>query len=157
MRVGIGYDVHPLILGRKLMLGGVEIPSDKGLSGYSDADVIAHAIIDALLGAAGLGDIGNQFPAADPRYKDISSLILMGETKKLVEAQDFKIVNIDATIIAQRPKLAPFIGKMRYQISQALGVEVTQVAVKATSGEGLGFIGREEGVCAQAVALIDTI
>lgn len=157
MRVGIGYDVHPLILGRKLMLGGVEIPSDKGLSGYSDADVLAHAIIDALLGAAGLGDIGSQFPAADPKYKDISSLILMGETKKLVEAQDFKIVNIDATIIAQRPKLSPFIEKMRYQISQALGVEVTQVAVKATSGEGLGFIGREEGVCAQAVALIDTI
>ncbi len=157
MRVGIGYDVHPLILGRKLMLGGVEIPSDKGLSGYSDADVLAHAIIDALLGAAGLGDIGSQFPAADPKYKDISSLILMGKTKKLVEAQGFKTVNIDATIIAQRPKLSPFIGKMRYQISQALGVEVTQVAVKATSGEGLGFIGREEGVCAQAVALIDTI
>lgn len=157
MRVGIGYDVHPLILGRKLMLGGVEIPSDKGLSGYSDADVLAHAIIDALLGAAGLGDIGSQFPAADPKHKDISSLILMGKTKKLVEAQGFKTVNIDATIIAQRPKLSPFIGKMRYQISQALGVEVTQVAVKATSGEGLGFIGREEGVCAQAVALIDTI
>jgi len=157
MRVGIGYDVHPLILGRKLMLGGVEIPSDKGLSGYSDADVLAHAIIDALLGAAGLGDIGSQFPAADPKYKDISSLILMGKTKKLVEAQGFKIVNIDATIIAQRPKLSPFIGKMRYQISQALGVEVTQVAVKATSGEGLGFIGRGEGVCAQAVALINTI
>jgi 2-C-methyl-D-erythritol 2,4-cyclodiphosphate synthase len=154
LRVGIGYDSHPLASGRKLILGGVDIPYGKGLSGWSDADVVAHAIIDALCGAADLGDIGTLFPAQEPEYEDISSLTLLHKTSELLRAKGGKIVNIDVTIIAQSPRLSPFIAEMRKRISQALGVDSTQVTVKATTTNGLGFIGRQEGMAAQAVALI---
>jgi 2-C-methyl-D-erythritol 2,4-cyclodiphosphate synthase len=154
IRVGIGYDSHPLVSGRKLILGGIHIPHDKGLLGWSDADVATHAIIDALCGAADLGDIGTQFPPEDPKYKDISSLLLLRKVAELVNERGFKVVNIDVTIIAQRPKLAPFIPEMRKQISHALDIEPERVTVKATTTNGLGFIGREEGMAAQSVALI---
>ena len=157
MRVGIGYDSHPLVSGRKLILGGVHIPYDKGLLGDSDADVAIHAMIDALCGAADLGDIGTQFPPGEPKYENISSLVLLSKTGELVKAKGFKVVNIDVTIIAQRPKLSPFIPEMRKHISQALDIEPERVTVKATTTDGLGFIGREEGIAAQSVALITTI
>lgn len=155
MRVGIGYDEHPLVSGRNLVLGGTEVPFDKGLSGYSDADVLTHAIIDALLGAAGLRDIGNQFPPQDPRYKDISSLVLLDEVNKLLKAKGFKIGNIDAIIVAQQPKLSPFIDDMRDCLSRTLGIALEQVMVKATTTDGLGFAGRGEGMAAYAVALVE--
>ena len=154
LRVGIGYDSHPLVLGRRLILGGVAIPHDKGLSGWSDADVAIHAMIDALCGAAGLGDIGTLFPSGKPEYKDISSLVLLSRTNEQVRAKGFKVANIDVTIIAQSPKLSPFIPEMKKRISQVLGLDLTQVSIKATTNNGLGFIGREEGIAAQAVALI---
>lgn len=154
LRVGIGYDSHPLVPGRKLVLGGVNIPYDRGLLGRSDADVATHAVIDALCGAAGLGDIGTRFPSEEPRHEGISSLDLLNEIRKLLEGKSFKVTNIDTTIIAQRPKLSPFVPEMRKQISQALGIKTTQVTIKATSTDGLGFIGREEGIAAQSVALI---
>jgi 2-C-methyl-D-erythritol 2,4-cyclodiphosphate synthase len=154
LRVGIGWDSHPLVSGRRLILGGVDIPYDKGLSGWSDADVAIHAIIDALCGAADLGDIGTLFPSLEPEHKDISSLVLLSKTSKLLKAKAFRIVNIDVTIIAQSPKLSPFISTMRKRISQTLGVDSTQVTVKATTTNGLGFVGRGEGMAAQAVALI---
>lgn len=154
LRVGTGYDSHPLVPGRKLILGGVDVPYDKGLLGWSDADVAIHAIIDALCGAADLGDIGTQFPQEEPEYENISSLVLLTRIGVIVRAKGFKVVNIDTTIIAQRPRLAPFIAEMREKISQALGIEATQVTVKATATNGLGFIGREEGIAAQSVALI---
>jgi 2-C-methyl-D-erythritol 2,4-cyclodiphosphate synthase len=157
LKVGIGYDSHPLVSGRKLILGGVDIHHDKGLSGWSDADVAIHAIIDALLGAADLGDIGRQFPSGEPEYENISSLVLLSKAGELLRGKGFKIANIDVTIMAQRPKLSPFIPEMRKRISQALGVESTQVTIKATTTNGLGFIGREEGIAAQAIALITTI
>ena len=154
MRVGIGYDSHPLVPGRKLILGGVEIPYDRGLLGRSDADVAIHAIIDALCGAADLGDIGIRFPEGESKYEGVSSLLLLGRISELIKAKGFKVVNIDTTIIAQRPKLSPFIPEMREKISQALGIESTQVTVKTTTTDGLGFIGRGEGIAAQSVALI---
>ena len=154
IRVGIGYDSHALVSGRKLILGGVDISYDKGLSGWSDADVAVHAIIDALCGAADLGDIGTQFPSNEPEYENISSLILLGKTGELLKAKGFKVANIDVTIMVQSPRLFPFISEMRKRISQALGVESTQVTVKATTTDGLGFIGRGEGIAAQSVALI---
>jgi 2-C-methyl-D-erythritol 2,4-cyclodiphosphate synthase len=154
LRVGIGWDSHPLVSGRRLILGGVAIPYDKGLSGWSDADVATHAIIDALCGAADLGDIGTLFPSGGPEYKDISSLVLLSRTSKLLKAKGLRVANIDVTIIAQSPKLSPFIPEMRKRISQALGVDSTQVTVKTTTTNGLGFIGREEGMAAQAVVLI---
>lgn len=154
LRVGIGFDSHPLVTGRRLILGGVEIPHDKGLSGWSDADVAIHAIIDALCGAADLGDIGTLFPSQDPRYKDISSLTLLGRTSELLKNKGFRVVNVDVTIIAQSPKLSPFVAQMKERISRILGVELSRVTVKATSTNGLGFIGREEGMAAQAVALV---
>ncbi len=157
MRVGIGYDSHPLVPGRKLILGGVDIPYDKGLLGRSDADVATHAIMDALCGATDLGDIGTQFPEGESKYEAVSSLLLLGRIGELVKAKGFKVVNIDTTIIAQRPRLSPFISEMRGKISQALGIESTQVTVKTTTTDGLGFIGREEGVAAQSVALVATI
>jgi 2-C-methyl-D-erythritol 2,4-cyclodiphosphate synthase len=157
LRVGIGWDSHPLVSGRRLILGGVDIPYDKGLSGWSDADVATHAIIDALCGAADLGDIGTLFPSQEPEYKDISSLVLLSKTSELLKAKGCRIVNIDVTIIAQNPRLSPFISTMRKRISQALGVDSTQVTVKATTTNGLGFVGREEGMAAQSVALITTI
>jgi len=155
MRVGIGYDVHPLVSGRSLVLGGIEIPFDKGLSGHSDADVLTHAIIDALLGAVGLRDIGNQFPSEDPRYKDISSLVLLDEVNKLLRAKGFKIGNIDAVIIAQEPKLLPFIDDMCDCLSHTLGIALDHVMVKATTTDGLGFVGKGEGMAACAVALVE--
>ncbi len=154
LRVGIGCDSHPLVLGRRLILGGVDIPFDKGLSGWSDADVAIHAIIDALCGAADLGDIGTLFPSQEPEYKDISSLVLLSKTSELLSAKGLRVANIDITIIAQSPKLSPFIPEMRKRIGQALGVDSTQVTMKATTTNGLGCIGRGEGIAAQAVALI---
>lgn len=155
MRVGIGYDVHPLVPGRILILGGIEIPFDKGLSGHSDADVLAHAIIDALLGAAGLKDIGSQFLSGDPKYKDISSLFLLKEVNKLIKEKGFKIGNIDATIVAQQPKLSPFVDDMCGCLTQTLGIGLNQVMIKATTTEGLDFTGKGEGIAAYAVVLME--
>ncbi len=154
LRVGIGWDSHPLVSGRRLILGGVDIPHDKGLSGWSDADVAVHAIIDALCGAGGLGDIGTLFPPGEPEHKDTSSLVLLGKTNELLEAKGLRVANIDVTIISQKPKLVPFIPEMKNRISQVLTIDPSRVTVKATTTNGLGFIGREEGMAAQAVALI---
>jgi 2-C-methyl-D-erythritol 2,4-cyclodiphosphate synthase len=154
LRVGTGWDSHPLVSGRRLILGGLDIPYDKGLSGWSDADVAVHAIIDALCGAADLGDIGTLFPSREPEYKDISSLVLLSKTGALLKTKGLRVANIDVTIIAQSPKLSPFVPEMRKRLSKALGVESTQVTIKATTTDGLGFIGRGEGIAAQAVALI---
>ena len=157
MRIGTGYDVHRLVPDRKLIIGGVEIPYEKGLLGHSDADVLLHAICDAMLGAAALGDIGRHFPDSDPAYRGISSLLLLQKTAELLEERLFFIENIDATIIAQAPKLAPFIPGMKSNIAKALGLEESQVNVKATTEEGLGFTGAGEGIAAQAVCLIQSI
>jgi 2-C-methyl-D-erythritol 2,4-cyclodiphosphate synthase len=157
LRVGIGWDSHPLVSGRRLVLGGVDIPYDKGLSGWSDADVAIHAVIDALCGAADLGDIGSLFPSGAFEYKDISSLALLNKTGELLKTKGLKIGNIDVTIIAQSPRLSPFIPEMRRLISRALGVDSTQMTVKATTTNGLGFVGRGEGMAAQAVALVQKI
>jgi 2-C-methyl-D-erythritol 2,4-cyclodiphosphate synthase len=157
IRVGIGYDSHPLVSGRRLVLGGVDVPYGKGLLGWSDADVVTHAIIDALCGAAELGDIGTLFSSQELEYKDISSLILLGKTSELVKGKGFRVANIDVNIVAQSPKLSPFIPEMRKRISQSLGVESNQVTIKATTTDGLGFIGREEGMAAQSVALVQKI
>ena len=157
LRVGIGCDSHPLVSGRRLILGGVDIPYDKGLSGWSDADVATHAIIDALCGAADLGDIGTLFPSQGPEYKDISSLVLLSKTGELLKAKGLRVANIDVTIIAQNPKLSPFSPEMRKRLSQTLGIDSTQVTIKATTTDGLGFIGRGEGIAAQSVTLITTI
>jgi 2-C-methyl-D-erythritol 2,4-cyclodiphosphate synthase len=154
LRVGIGCDSHPLVSGRRLILGGVDIPYEKGLSGWSDADVAIHAIIDALCGAADLGDIGTLFPSQEPEYKDISSLVLLNKTSKLLESKGFEVANIDVTIIAQSPKLTPFIPEMRKRIGQALSVDSTRVTIKATTNNSLGFAGRGEGIAAQAGALV---
>jgi len=155
MRIGIGYDVHKLVAGRNLILGGVPIPFDRGLSGHSDADVLTHAIMDALLGAAGLNDIGFQFPPSDPKFKDISSLILLDKAKNLVASKGFKIDNIDAIIAAEQPKMAPFIEDMRRKLSQTLGINMEQIMVKATTTDGLSFIGQGEGIAAYAIASLD--
>jgi len=154
MRIGIGYDAHPLVAGRRLVLGGLEIPFDKGLDGWSDADVLTHAIIDALLGAAALGDIGSHFPSGDPAYKGISSLVLLKTVKDRLAENGWLIDNIDATVVAERPKLRDFIDRMRQQLSQTLGIQLSQVSVKASTSNGLGFEGRGEGIAAHAVALI---
>jgi 2-C-methyl-D-erythritol 2,4-cyclodiphosphate synthase len=157
LRVGIGWDSHPLVSGRRLVLGGVDIPCDKGLSGWSDADVASHSIIDALCGAGDLGDIGVLFPPQKPEYKDIAGLALLTRTRELLETRNLRIVNIDVTVMAEAPKLAPFIAEMRRRISHALGVDSARVTVKATTANGLGFIGQGEGMAAQAVALIQRI
>lgn len=157
MRIGTGYDVHRLVEDRKLILGGVEIPYEKGLLGHSDADVLLHAIMDALLGAAALGDIGKHFPDTDERYKGISSILLLEYVKELLEEQHYIIENIDSTIIAQRPKLASYIPQMKENIAKTLGLEVSQVNVKATTEEGLGFTGSGEGIAVQAVTLLTTV
>lgn len=154
MRIGMGYDVHRLVEGRDLIIGGVKIPYEKGLLGHSDADVLLHAISDALLGAAALGDIGKHFPDTDPAYKGISSLILLGKVGELLEEKGFLIENIDATIIAQAPKMRPHIDTMRENIAQALGIMVEQVNVKATTEEGLGFTGTGEGISSQAICIL---
>ncbi len=155
MRVGIGYDVHPLTPGRRLVLGGVDIPFAKGLSGWSDADVLTHAIIDALLGAAGLGDIGRHFPPEELEYKDISSLVLLKRIRDKLTENGWLISNIDTTVVAEQPKLRDFIDRMREQLSQTLGIAPGQVSVKATTSEKLGFIGRGEGIAAWAVVLLE--
>ena len=154
MRIGTGYDVHKLAEGRKLIIGGVEIPCEKGLLGHSDADVLVHAIMDALLGAAALGDIGKHFPDTDPKYKGADSLMLMREVRRILDENGFEVGNVDATIIAQAPKMSPHIDTMRRNIADALGLDVSQVSVKATTEERLGFTGCGEGISAQAVALI---
>jgi 2-C-methyl-D-erythritol 2,4-cyclodiphosphate synthase len=154
MRVGIGYDVHPLVKGRRLVIGGVEIPFKKGLDGWSDADVLTHAIIDALLGAAALGDIGSHFPPGEPQYKDISSLALLKKVVDKLKENGWQIVNVDATIVAEQPKLSDFIHQMRQQLSDTLGIASSQVSVKASTSAQLGSIGRGEGMAAYAVALI---
>lgn len=153
-RIGTGYDVHRLVAGRKLMIGGVDIPFEKGLSGHSDADVLLHAICDALLGAAGLGDIGRHFPDTAPIYKDISSLMLLEEVRRLLAEAGFRVNNVDATIVAEKPKMAPHIPAMITNISEAIKVDRSAINVKATTTEGLGFAGRGEGMAAYAVALI---
>jgi 2-C-methyl-D-erythritol 2,4-cyclodiphosphate synthase len=155
MRVGIGYDVHPLKSGRDLILGGVPIGHPVGLDGHSDADVLTHAVIDALLGAAGLGDIGKLFPSSDPRYKDASSLALLSTAAGSVRSAGFRIVNVDSTVIAEAPRLQLHLGAMRAHLAKALDVELNAINVKATSPEGLGALGRNEGIAAQAVALIE--
>ncbi len=155
MRVGIGYDVHPLTSGRRLVLGGVEIPFDKGLSGWSDADVLVHAIIDALLGAAGLGDIGSYFPPGEPEYKDISSLVLLKRVRGELTGNGWLIGNIDATIVAEQPTLRDFIDQIRQQLSQALGITLAQVSVKASTSNGLGFIGQGEGIAAYVITTVE--
>lgn len=151
MRVGLGYDVHRLVEGRDLILGGVKIPYEKGLLGHSDADVLLHAIMDALLGAAALGDIGKHFPDTDPAYKGISSIKLLEHVGALLEQEDYQIINIDATIIAQRPKMAPHIPQMIKNVAQTLKLEENQVNIKATTEEGLGFTGTGEGISSQAI------
>jgi 2-C-methyl-D-erythritol 2,4-cyclodiphosphate synthase len=154
MRIGMGYDVHRLVENRDLILGGVLIPWEKGLLGHSDADVLLHAIMDALLGAAALGDIGKHFPDTDPRYKGISSILLLEHVGTLLAEHDYKIGNIDATIIAQKPKLAPYREQMVQNIAKALNISTDQICVKATTEEGLGFTGKEEGIASQAIALL---
>jgi 2-C-methyl-D-erythritol 2,4-cyclodiphosphate synthase len=153
-RTGIGFDVHPLVSGRRLVLGGIEIPFNYGLDGWSDADVLTHAIIDALFGAAALGDIGIHFPPGDSEYKDVSSLRLLSITRDKLKENGWSIGNIDATIMAEQPKLAGYIDKMRRQLSDTLGITLEQVSVKATTSEKLGFIGRGEGIAAFATALL---
>lgn len=155
IRVGTGYDVHKLTEGRKLILGGVEIPHTVGLLGHSDADVLLHAIMDALLGAAALGDIGKHFPDTDERYRGISSLKLLAHVRSLLEERHFKIGNIDATIIAQRPKLRPFIAQMEENVAEVLGIEKNQINIKATTEEGLGFTGEQLGISAQAICCLE--
>lgn len=154
MRIGIGYDVHKLTEGRPLILGGVTVPWEKGLLGHSDADVLVHAIMDALLGAAALGDIGLHFPDTDPRYKGISSIILLEKVGELLREKGYEPGNIDATIIAQKPKLRPYIDEMRKHVAAALDMSVEDVSVKATTEEGLGFTGTQEGISSHAVCLI---
>lgn len=154
MRIGMGYDVHRLQEGCKLIMGGVEIPYEKGLLGHSDADVLVHAVMDALLGAAALGDIGKHFPDTDPAYKGISSILLLQKVGELLEEHCFLIENIDATIIAQAPKMRPHIDQMRQNMAAALKIDVSQINVKATTEEGLGFTGKKEGISAQAICCI---
>ena len=155
MRIGHGYDVHRLVEGRDLILGGVKIPYEKGLLGHSDADVLTHAIMDALLGAAALGDIGAHFPDTDSTYKNISSLLLLGKVASLLDEHGYRIENIDATVIAQRPKLAPYLLSMREILANTLGISIEQISVKATTEEGLGFTGEGLGIAAHAVCLIE--
>ncbi len=154
MRVGIGYDLHRLVPNRKLILGGVEIPHTLGLLGHSDADVLIHAIIDAILGAAALGDIGSHFPDTDPAYEGINSLILLQKAKAKVENLGYLVQNVDSTIIAQRPKLAPHIPEMRRRLAKTLRLFPNEVSVKATTSEGIGVVGREEAIAAQAVVCL---
>ncbi|MDY6918423.1 MAG: 2-C-methyl-D-erythritol 2,4-cyclodiphosphate synthase [Chloroflexota bacterium] len=155
MRIGIGYDVHPLVQGRPLVLGGVHVPYGLGLKGHSDADVLVHAVIDALLGAACLGDIGTHFPDSDSQYEGISSVLLLERVRDMLQSQGFRVRNVDATVIAEQPKLAAFTEEMRANIGDALGIGKEQVSVKATTSSGLGFTGRGEGIAAQAVTLIE--
>ncbi|MBI2166490.1 MAG: 2-C-methyl-D-erythritol 2,4-cyclodiphosphate synthase [Chloroflexi bacterium] len=155
MRVGIGFDAHRLVAGRSLVLGGVAIPFEKGLLGHSDGDVLLHAICDALLGAASLGDMGKYFPSSDPKYKDASSMLFLEEAARLLRQTGSRLSNVDATIIAQWPTLQPYLEAMRERVAKALGLELTRVSVKAKSSDGLGFTGRGEGIAAMAVVAIE--
>ena len=155
MRIGMGYDVHRLVEGRKLVLGGVTIPFEKGLLGHSDADVLVHAVCDALLGAAGLGDIGLHFPDTDPEYKDVASIKILAKTYELITGNGFTIMNLDSTIFAEAPKLSPYRDAMQKNISRTIEIEQNRVNIKATTFEGLGMIGKGEGIGAMCVALID--
>jgi len=157
MKIGIGYDVHKLVQDRKLIIGGVDIPYDKGLLGHSDADVLLHAIMDAILGALGKGDIGKHFPDQDMTFKDISSMILLEKVAKTMQYEGYQVGNIDAVIVAQKPKMAPHIGLMQTNISRVLKCDPTLVNIKATTTEWLGFEGREEGISSQAVALLEKV
>ena len=155
MRAGIGYDVHSLAPGRRLVLGGVDVPFDRGLSGWSAADVLTHAVIDALLGAAALGDIGSHFPPGEPRYRDISSLVLLGRVKDELAENGWRVNNVDATVGAEKPGLREYIDRMRQQLSQTLGININQVSVKASTSDKLGYVGRGEGIAAYAVATLE--
>jgi len=155
MRVGFGYDIHPLVTGRPLILAGVKVPHEKGLQGHSDADVIAHAVADALLGAAGLGDIGEHFPDTDARFKDYNSMLFLKEVERLVHFQKYKIVNIDVSLVLQEPKIGPYKKEMEKNLAANLFIRPDQINVKATRGEGLGFIGRGEGAACYAVAMLE--
>lgn len=155
MRIGIGYDVHRLVEGRELIIGGVKIPHEKGLLGHSDADVLTHAVMDALLGAASLGDLGTHFPDTAVEYKDADSLVLLREVRHMLKKKNFKIINIDAVIIAQEPKMKPFIPAMREKLAEILHLTIEDINIKATTEEGLGFTGSKEGISSQAVVLID--
>lgn len=157
MRVGMGYDVHKLTKDRDLILGGVKIPWEKGLLGHSDADVLIHAVMDALLGAAALGDIGQHFPDTDPAYKGISSVKLLSHVMELLKDNGFSVGNVDAVIIAQKPKMAPHIPQMKKNLAEAMGISENRVNIKATTEEGLGFTGREEGIASQAVCLLEEV
>lgn len=154
MRIGFGYDVHRLVENRKLILGGVDIPYEKGLEGHSDADVLVHAVMDSLLGALGAGDIGKHFPDTSKQYKNISSLLLLEKVKKIILEYGYKVGNIDTVIVAQAPKLAPYTEEMKKNITDALGIEGSRVNLKATTTEGLGFTGNKEGISAYAVSLV---
>lgn len=154
MRVGIGYDVHPLMSGRPLILGGVQVPSPRGLGGHSDADVLSHAIADAILGAAALGDIGQHFPDTEPSYANFSSLLFLKEIARKLGERGYHITNVDATLVLEQPKVAPYIKQMRRNLAESLNLPIDAVSVKATTSEKMGFIGREEGVAAHAVALV---
>lgn len=154
IRIGLGYDIHRLVSGRKLIVGGVEIPFDLGLDGHSDADVVAHAIIDALLGAASSGDIGSHFPDDDPAYKNADSIKLLEQTRAIVEGKGFSVGNIDVTIITEQPKLAPYITEMRHRVAKAVGIAPDDISIKAKTNEKIGAIGRGEGIAAFSVALL---
>lgn len=155
-RVGFGFDLHPLVAGRPLVLGGVTVPSDAGLDGHSDADVLSHAVAEALLGALALGDLGRHFPDTDPRWRGISSLLLLGQVTELARARGATLVNVDATVLAQAPRLAPHLPEMAKRLADAVGLPVERVSVKAKSPEGLGLIGRREGIAAMAVISLET-
>lgn len=156
-KIGFGYDVHPLVVGRKLILGGILVPHTKGLSGHSDADVLLHAICDALLGAAALGDLGGHFPDYDRQYLDLGSTFFLNKVDQILEAAGFKIGNIDATLVLQKPKIQPFIPEIRKNIAAILKVEISQISVKAKTTESLGFTGKEKGIAAYAAALIEKL
>lgn len=156
MRIGIGYDIHPLASGRKLILGGIEIPHSKGLVGHSDADALVHAVCDALLGAMGKGDMGTYFPSSDPRYKGIASLLLLEEVARMVQKNGYQVVNVDAVVIAQAPRLGPHLRAMAEQVAKTLGVDAAVVNVKVKSGEGIDAVGREEAIAAQAVCSLES-
>lgn len=155
MRIGIGYDVHRLIEGRRLILGGVDIPHEKGLLGHSDADVLVHSIMDAMLGALALGDIGKHFPDTDTSYKNADSIELLGKVNNLIQTQGYSVVNIDSVIMAEKPKLLSFIERMRQKIAECLECDISHISIKATTTEKLGFVGKEEGIAAQAVVLVN--
>ena len=155
VRVGMGFDAHQLVKGRPLVLGGIEVPFESGLAGHSDGDVLVHAIIDALLGAAGLGDKGSHFPSTDAQYSNISSLLLLAQAVQLLHVRGWRVVNVDATMMAQRPRVGPFIERMKAKVSEVLGIPQGDVSIKATTTDHLGFVGREEGIAAHAVTLLE--